>query len=85
MICAHQKAVPARTKTAATNTLLPQIYRHATAMSTAALSAPALGWLVLYLTSRDLPDQEQRIGWLLVERWAGELVSAKRAFMGTAS
>jgi len=37
----------------------------------------ALGWLVLYLTGRDLPRQERRTGWALAQRWLSEFVAAR--------
>jgi hypothetical protein len=85
----NKKAVGRAATTAATNTLLPKIYRHATAMSTAALSAPAsrgtnhagdaVGALLLYVLARPLPLSERAFCWALAERWLAELVDRNYA------
>jgi len=38
----------------------------------------ALGWLTLYLLTRNLPTPERLIGWNLVAKWLGEMVDLHR-------
>ena len=45
-------------------------------------SEEVLGWLVLVLVGKPLPQPERTVGWDLAERWMGEVIEGKRSLCG---
>ena len=73
-----QKEAAGRAATAATINGQQQSYQHGALLSRPKTdTADALGALLLYIMSRSLPNEEQRLGWALVERWTAQLVEAR--------
>jgi len=77
------KKAAGRAATTATTTRTPKyplrndLSRSSPHFSSLDPTAPALGYLILYLVGRNLPGRECRTGWALAERWLRELVAAR--------
>lgn len=83
MICTRKIKAAGRAATTATTTRSAS-YRqepYVSSLESESKVSPALGALLVYLLARNLPAQERRTGWDLVEKWAGELVDAKHGLL----
>lgn len=75
---AGRAATTATTKLNRSQPYPPRPRRSSTDTRISLLPGTALGWLIVYLVSRDLPEPERCLGWALAERWLAELVVTRR-------